>query len=1454
MANSSNWGGARRGSGRKKKGQAKKPPTTSTIAPPAAGGQRQPTPSTRQTQTEQQQENEFQDFLGGLARLAEEAEERVRADGGGEEDPDDDWSDDEDDDDDGDYEPGSDPDGGSDDDSTAGLDNAMRKKRNSAQYKPPRNSYVDQFLTAKNIEIGRDPKAKNGRHWYFPEEDPVSITINKAPEPEDWYRANIRCYNWCPFGQYCGLVGNLQTDYNCIHCKSKGLVSNGYYWRYAFDFNGNLWLRHRRLECQKKKGGCGRTFAEIDPRFLEQLPLRVVETLPFLTRAKGPCMSANLIYAFMTLATKGILYGSFCVMFNELRYIGHSCDHLGYLEALSDRLMTGLGALGFMLRGPKKVFAPFKSAGEYNGLEMQPKHVRYYFLQVSKVLEPYRQTSLQKDVDEGASPDHTHKFASNIKIPGRPGTALSASYTVMSLNGLVNMSALTHTKSNAEIDDLVLGYRKVRENAGEPKLLRLECDGGGDRQLWKKHFPELKDGTVPFIPSPAEALAEAGISEDQFQFFDTRATANDWARAIYHDIVEHKDKILIVFDLEWPIPTERGMETETRTCQALVYNERTKETLIAVLDLWAMGANDRDSFPKSFRDLLLYPDATLIAHNPGNDVKRLARLGVSLTAWIDVRQLAQQLPKNQPESGTGLRSLAAQYLGLDVNKCNQRADWTLQPLPAPLVAYAALDTMVTLKLYHELSAIINDEGSTFATGNRSQSGLRAGVTAFLKHGRKKVAIVEIVNVGGLQGRQYKWGTLTIGKGKAVVRLKEVLVSGARAPFKFSPSPDQRDKGVRGWGSKKHRKKLVEILELPQEPLIAVAQSSLQVTVSAPSNLEITVNTPGETRARTPQAAPEEPNVGPREMAAASEEPDVQMQDTDALTEQTSEARASVVANMTCESTSEEPPDGPVGNARTETSINSEQQQDQDIHDIIFESDEEYGTTIDEPLRSRDKDDIFHVFQELPLGRKCPARPTISRLLIHATFQFDAEDFDNITRVLAMKYDIRIRVAILRHFYHNREWWRQRCKMYTPTAAEHGNLIDAVHLYVQEDESLRKYYTDELQTYFVALAQACREGQFEELPDVSLYQYNGVDSDGLTLYLRKRGSTKAENFHQKLSAAFGPWSIGAQTGHYLMLLVAYRYNVQTAIRRCNAHNFGHTHLHLVDRIDLLLQEIYGVRVYTRHFNVLLFDGVKDFVCAGITPLTCDERFVKRGPPDLRLRGDKKFMAEKQKVQCSPSPVATRAERKMFNDFLRRNPKLTKKKLEELSLQFLEKTDCNEIFPKLPSHLTSYLKTHRESHMYRQFETSLGEGFNSLLERLANPVLRNDQQVEEPRLAAAQPIGNQRQTAESTTTETRASQLAVPAHVAPAVAPGQSQPIGTSSNTGKRYRCYYWPRCKEWRDVCGGVAADRCSEVQSGRVLKPTPEQLHHEKQAARNREKREKKAEQQRSKKRQRESG
>ena len=1440
------WGGKRRGSGRKKKSEQ---PISRTQTIP----RQQPQP--RAPPSDEDQDRQFQDSMTALARLAEEAEQRIQFESGpgedveddDDDDDDDDWGDDDDDDD--------DVAGDSEDDDSTTPDQQQQQEvqqqrvRARSKYTPPLHSFVAQILSSKNKIIGKDPAAKNGRHWYFPEEDPVSVTARREPKPEDWYRNNIVCFNWAPFTQYSALVGNLQTDYCCVHCKKKCLKSNGYYWRIAFDFSRIVWVRHRRLQCDdsKGKGGCGKTFAEIDPRFLQQLPDRIIETLPFLTRAKGPCMTAQMIYAFMAMAVKGILYGTFCSIFNELFYINHSVAHLGYLDALSDFLMTGtLARLGILPQTTKHVFAPFKSPGEYNGIELSPRHVKYYFLQVCRVLEPYRQRSLQKDVDEGASPDHTHKFASNIKIPGRSGNAFSASYTVMSLNGLVNISALTHTKSNAEVDSIVQGYKRVRENAGEPRLRRLELDGGSDRHVWTKHFKDdLNKDVVPYFPSPAESLAEAGISNEQFQFFEDRSAANDWARAVYNDIATNKDKILVIFDLEWPLATEIGEDTSTRTCQTLVYNERTKETVIAVLDLWAMHSTDRDSFPKSFRDLLLYPNAMLVAHNPGNDVARLSKLGVDLKHWIDIRQLALQLPDNLPASGTGLRSLAAQYLGLDVDKSLQRADWTTIPLPRGQIEYAAKDTLVTLKLYSTLSEMLKREGGTFATRNQSRSDVVEGATAILKHGRQQIAVVEIVSVGGVNGRQFKWGSLTIGKGKAIVRLKRVIVKSARAPFHFRPSATERDRGIRGWGTKDQHKKLVEILEMKgrQEPLIAVSQSSLRVMVSPPTNLSIATS-PGLPSGGNASAS--ETVVGVADTRTIEATVDTSVNDATNLappgTERTTGNATSALAVAGYSDTFTSGTGTKAGNATSSTAASMEftgtNIQTNESYDsfwnLIDEEDENSADgSVAEAIRSRDKNDIFHIFQEVPLGKKCPARPLIVRLLIHATYKFDDEDYANITRVLEEKHNIRGKVEVLRHFYHNREWWRKRCRVYTPSAQEHGDLIDEVHGFVQKEDLLRNHYTPELRQYFLSLSQKCRSGKFEELPDVSLYQYDGTDSNGLNMYLRKRGSTKAENFHQKLWAAFGPWSIGVETGHHLMLLVSYRYNVHTAIRRCNAHDFGHTHLHLLDRIDLRLQELFGICVYPRHFNVLLFDGVKNFVCAGISPLLCDERFVKRGLPDSRLNGDLKFMAQKQQVQCPPLPIATQIEHKMFNDFLRRHPKPTKKQLEELAVLFLNKTDCIDVFPKLLSHLASAYKKHRENHIYRKYEMQLGKGFDALLHKLAAPVQRGDnitlQESEVDNLAESP---RESTDARSNATMTDSTTTAV-ANVPPVGAPGQKRPVSTSSFTGKQRRCFYWPRCMDAQTVCGGYAADRCSNISSGKIAPPTMKELEAEKRLARN---------------------
>lgn len=133
-----------------------------------------------------------------------------------------------------------------------------------------------------------------------------------------------------PFRQDGNLVGCL-SDYKCIYCNNGGLISNMYDWRPAFDHDKIVRILHRRVLCKS----CNHTMAEIHPDFMSQLPTAVAERLPFLTTGSGFGMKVTMIYQFMHLATKGIFYGTYVDIFNKLYRMGHSVEHLSYLDMLS---------------------------------------------------------------------------------------------------------------------------------------------------------------------------------------------------------------------------------------------------------------------------------------------------------------------------------------------------------------------------------------------------------------------------------------------------------------------------------------------------------------------------------------------------------------------------------------------------------------------------------------------------------------------------------------------------------------------------------------------------------------------------------------------------------------------------------------------------------------------------------------------------------------------------------------------------------------------------------------------------------------------------------------------------------------------------------------------------------------------------------------------------------------
>lgn len=162
--------------------------------------------------------------------------------------------------------------------------------------------------------------------------------------------------------------------------------------------------------------------------------------------------------------------------------------------------------------------------------------------------------------------------------------------------------------------------------------------------------------------SDAPAPARAYVYLDTQPAFDrfaatlagTALLAVDTEAASFH---RYRDRIYLV-------------QLSTRDATAVV-------DPLAVADLGALGR------------LLADPAVEVIFHDADYDLRILHRdYGYTATNLFDTRIAAQLL--NEP--GIGLAALLEKYLGVTLDKKYQRADWSVRPLLAGMLEYAADDT------------------------------------------------------------------------------------------------------------------------------------------------------------------------------------------------------------------------------------------------------------------------------------------------------------------------------------------------------------------------------------------------------------------------------------------------------------------------------------------------------------------------------------------------------------------------------------------------------------------------------------------------------------------------------------------------------------------------------------------------------------------------------------------
>jgi hypothetical protein len=409
-------------------------------------------------------------------------------------------------------------------------------------------------------------------------------------------------------------------------------------------------------------------------------------------------------------------------------------------------------------------------------------------------------------------------------------------------------------------------------------------------------------------------------------------------------------------------------------------------------------------------------------------------------------------------------------------------------------------------------------------------------------------------------------------------------------------------------------------------------------------------------------------------------------------------------------------------------------------------DEDENDDVDMP-RTRQKMDRFHAFDSMPSSSNKKTKNVlkmIRRLVIQATIEFDVDDWEAMTGFLADHHGITDLEDILDHFYYNREYWYRRVRNYPPPARKGGDNIVAARDLIRANPVLNVAWNLALEQYFDNLEAMSRKGQLEESHDVEMFQWDGTDKYGLNLWLRRRGSNRSENMHQKMRVAFGPHGVGAEVGHFLLLIVTYRYNINAGVRRKGFHNFGMPYHDIIDRIQIRYLQLFGSDPFPEHgaVNQALFDPIKDFVAVGVGPLNYDSKFVEHGEPHPNLTGGMLFLARKMKLKGPPLHVGHPREMHLFNEFLREHPRPTAKLWEELAALFKVKSDYETIFPKLPSMLRNYYNKWKVNQELMMLTDAVRTDYYGLLKKLGQPSRdrdnvaaefqknRSDAQLEEP----------------------------------------------------------------------------------------------------------------------------
>jgi ribonuclease D len=107
------------------------------------------------------------------------------------------------------------------------------------------------------------------------------------------------------------------------------------------------------------------------------------------------------------------------------------------------------------------------------------------------------------------------------------------------------------------------------------------------------------------------------------------------------------------------------------------------------------------------RPLIESAEVSMAAHNARFDERMLAGEGMRPASFVDTLRLARAALRLPSYS---LAGVSAHLLGIELDKSYQKSNWRRRPLTRAQLQYAATDARVSLQVYDELHAILDEQG------------------------------------------------------------------------------------------------------------------------------------------------------------------------------------------------------------------------------------------------------------------------------------------------------------------------------------------------------------------------------------------------------------------------------------------------------------------------------------------------------------------------------------------------------------------------------------------------------------------------------------------------------------------------------------------------------------------------------------------------------------------------